>query len=187
MNRLRDAGRPGRFCAMGYVGGRTLRARAAAALLAATLAACRGAPEVSDTGYVGSWEREIRGGRSVISLWEAEGELRLRWNKTPDPEFASAGTFSTVRCGTSGPCTEFAGQAPVYEYTFRTFRREGQDDLFVECVGEPAAPGVSRLQYVDRLELQPGGLELWSYMVELNGAPRESLPIKHRKVSNDPF
>lgn len=151
---------------------------------------CGPAPP-SDTGFQGAWTREYSsvehdpaapGGRSTIALWEDPGGIRFRWNQV------TADGSVTVRCPADGPCEAWAGEHKVYEYRFRTFRREETPQhLFVECTGTPLGPEQPALHYISRIELLPGALELQVFQVERDGVMLEgTAPLVFSKLSDDP-
>jgi hypothetical protein len=153
-------------------------ARRAWAVACLALSACGPAP--TDTGFSGSWQR-AGDPRSTISLREAEDGFRFRWSlRTED---------RSVVCAEDGACEEFRGAEKVYRHRFRLFRRDGSPDLYLECTQEPLQPQWKAVRYVDRLALQTGGLELWSYTIEMDGAAVEPPrgPLRFVKVSDEPF
>jgi hypothetical protein len=156
---------------------RQVGAGAAVTVATLVLGACGGV--VSDTGFIGSWRR-TDGVASSISLSRGPDGYHLRWSRRDGPV--------SVRCDVPDVCAAFSGGTKLFEYRFRVFEREGSPDLFVECKGEGAAPAPP-LSYVDRLVLQPGGLELWSYTIERDGAPLDAPedPIRFAKTADKPF
>ena len=151
-------------------------------LVAATGLHCRG-KTISDTGFTGRWERSAGQSRSVVSIWEDDGSLHYCWSKWTAGE-------QSVRCTGPGESVVRSEGERVYRYTFRV--RDGGADpeapLTVEVLGQPLAGRSTPIQWVDRLELQSGGLELWSYQIELNGRPRPNPagPYKFVKVDDRP-
>lgn len=152
--------------------------RAVPIVLAVAAGAC--GPRVSDTGYVGLWQREAQTGPSRIAIWRVGDEYR----------FASIveGKDRKVDCDEHGDCDEIVDGQLIYRWHYRAFLGDGDDTLYVECRGEPAIEGNTPLTYVDRLELQPGGLELHSFTVQRNRfkLPRPGGPYVFVKVSDRP-
>jgi hypothetical protein len=149
--------------------------------VAVLLSASCGSQGVSDTGYQGTWQRGSEEGvRSVISIAKLDQGYRFAWNK-----FLADGTHY-VRCGRRGPCVQYLNGKPVYEFRFSVSTREGSQSLFVECQGTPLIEEFAELQYLDQLELQPGGLELWSVTLERDGKTleRPEGPYKFAKTSD---
>jgi len=146
-------------------------------LVVAISGAC--SPRIADTGFTGAWERPLNGGYSSLAIREADDGYHVRWNKIDGNQ--------TVRCDEDGSCEEFVGEEKVYEWRFRAFSRPDSPDLFVEVTGVPIGDRTP-MRYTDRLVLQPGGRELWSYQIEENGVERDppGNPLKFHKVSNDP-
>lgn len=166
---------------------RKKRAEARACLLVAVLlvsglsldTGCGTAPD--DTGFVGTWERRLPGGYSSLSIRQEDAGYVVRWSKLNGAE--------SVRCDEQGRCEEFVGETKVCDWQFQAFVRPDSDDLFVEVVGTPLDPATPALRYVDRLRLESGGIELWSYSVSENGADLdpEQGPRVFKKVSDRPL
>lgn len=152
-----------------------------AGLLLATLGLHCGGPRVSDTGFSGRWERRVGQSRSVVAIWDEDGALAYCWTKWTSGE-------KTVRCtGPGSSEVRFRGET-IYRYTFRVREEAAQDQLTVDVTGEPLVDSTTPIRWVDRLILRPGGLELWSYQVELNGRPRATPagPYRFVKISDRP-
>ncbi len=147
-------------------------------VLAVALAACDGG--LSDTGFEGTWERMLPSGVSMLSLRAVDDGYQVWWSKIDGVQ--------TVRCDEQGNCEEFVGDRKVYGWTFRAFTRPESEHLFVEVTGHPVDDTTQPVSYLDRLELQPGGQELWSYQVEENGVTKDPPggPLKFRKVADEP-
>jgi hypothetical protein len=136
--------------------------------------------QTSNTGFTGTWERPLEDGYSRLSIRQTESGYFVRWSKSqPD---------HTVRCDDQGNCDELFLGKKVYEWQFRASTRPDSDDLFLEVLGKPADGAGHPMTYVDRLELQPGGNEIWSYQLEQNGIVRDppSKPRKLLRVPNEP-
>jgi len=160
----------------------TCAARAVVTILAASLvvlAGCGSGPH--DTGFVGTWERRLPGGFSSLSIREEAGGYAVRWSKLDGAQ--------TVRCDERGRCEEFVGETKVYEWRFQPFLRPDSEDLFLEVVGSPLDDTTPSLRYVDRLQIQDGGLELWSYQVSENGVDHDPPkgPRVFEKTSDQPL
>jgi hypothetical protein len=137
-------------------------------------------PGVTDTGYSGTWQR-LAGSPSSISLREGAEGWEFRWS--------ARDAARTIVCTAAGLCDEVRDGKKVYLYRFRVF--EGADDggLHIECTGEPVDSEMVPMRYVDRLVVQPGGMELWSYMIEMNGEKLDEPrgPVRFSKTSDVPF
>ena len=137
--------------------------------------------QMGDTGFTGTWERRLTGGYSSLSIHEAEDGYQVSWSKIDGKQ--------TVRCDDEGNCEEFVGEEKVYEWRFRAFSLPDSGDLFLEVTGSPIDEQASPLSYKDRLVLQPGGLELFSYQIEENGVEKDpsATPVVFRKISDRPL
>jgi len=153
-------------------------------LVAAALAcACTARPSVSDTGFVGTWARSgaIGGYRSIVSILKDGDRWLFRWKLDTED-----GTWK-VRCDWSGRCEEFVDEKRIGTYTFHVREEPGQDFLSVDCVREDLREGRNGYHYRDELVLNPGGLSVTTYTLELNGTlyPRESArKLTLEKISN---
>lgn len=152
-------------------------------LLAASIFASGCGPEpVSDTGYVGTWER-VAGPASRISLRREGDGYSFRWSLKHGDR--------AVRCEdrASAVCGEYNKGDKIYEWSFRVRQPEGSKELLIERDGKPVEGRGTPLHEVDRLELQPGGLELTATTIERNHEPLQaaSTPYRFRKVSDKPF
>lgn len=135
---------------------------------------------VTDTGYSGTWQR-MAGSPSSISLRQGAEGWEFRWS--------ARDAARTIVCESAGVCDELRDGKKVYRYNFRVFE-DGQDrGLHVECTGEPVDSEMMPMRYIDRLVVQPGGLELWSYMIELNAEKLDEPrgPVRFAKTSDVPF
>ncbi len=156
--------------------------RGALVLLTAILAACSPEGRVSDTGFIGKWQRQIGNSESTFALWQEGDGYGFCWTQPPSE------LGREVLCVATGHSEERVRGQKVYEYRFEVRPEQGSDHLLVSVQGTPINPLSTPIQWVDRLVLQPGGLELWVYQIELNGQPRPnpSEPYKFTKVSDDP-
>ena len=104
----------------------------------------------------------------------------MRWTKVDGDQ--------TVRCDDSGRCEEFVAGTKVCDWRFELSARPDSQALFLEVVGTPLDDTKPALGYVDRLELQRGGLELWSYQISENGVDKDPPlgPRMFRKISDEP-
>ena len=59
----------------------------------------------------------------------------------------------------------------VFEHRFRLFRKEGDEAIFKEGTITSVPDDGRPIRYLDRLEVQPGGLEIWSNLIEVGGKP----------------
>jgi len=133
----------------------------------------------TDTGFIGTWEREFQGTNSRLILWEEGQEIRFRWNLMAEDGMA------IVTCDEGETCLEKMGDEIMYEYEFKVSRREGSEDLFVSCKGTPTDSDKPLVDYTDMIEVVAGGMELHSWKVELNGKPISySQPLVFKKVSD---
>jgi uncharacterized membrane protein len=135
---------------------------------------------VSDTGYFGTWER-LGEQPSRISLRRDGDGYRFRWSLDDGPQ--------SVHCDDHGVCTEFFQGDRLYEWSFRAYREAGSEELRLERVRKSLDEDAAPLQEVDRLVVQPGGLELRAFTIERN---HEKLPhsggfYAYFKRSDRPF
>jgi len=150
-------------------------------LLACLLVAACAGPPVTDTGFSGRWERRVGQSRSVVSIWDEDGVLEYCWTKwTADGK--------SVHCVGPGSSEVRIQGETIYRYTFRVRGEVAEGQLTVEVTGEPLVDRTTPIRWVDRVVLRPGGLELWSYQIELNGRPRATPagPYKFVKISDRP-
>jgi hypothetical protein len=136
---------------------------------------------VSNTGFVGTWQR-ASGAESKFSLRPTEAGLVWNWSMDIGAR--------KVRCDGAGSCEEFQGEKKIYDYHFQVEEREeAPGSIFVRCDAMPATPESVELHYVDRLDLQPDGLSIGSYMVEMNGEPlaEPKGPVVFNKISDVPL
>jgi len=143
---------------------------------------CGCGPEISDIGYVGTWQRPLGEAYSRIGIWEGEdGEFHFAFRK-------EAGEVS-VRCHEEDLCSEYYEGQHIYDWGFDASMHEESGQLVVRVDGVPRDGRSTPLTYTDRIELRPGGLELWSWKIEQNGQKldKPTGPLQFAKVSNDPF
>ena len=138
------------------------------------------ADEITDTGFVGTWKRELAGGYTMLAIDKTENDYRVRWSKIDKLE--------TTSCDDAGICETYLGDRKVYEWRIRAFSRPPSEDLFVELVGIPLDEATAGVRYTDRLVLERGGLELLSYPAGEDGDTREPAlkPLRFKKISDDP-
>lgn len=132
-------------------------------LVIALLGACSRTPEVSDTGYVGTWSRGNDRITSVISIRQDGGRYRFRWERH------AADGKSRVTCDWDGRCEEFVNDAKTSEYRFTTWTDPDGGQLVVRCDGVVLAPSERETFYVDMLELSEDGLTLIARTIERDG------------------
>jgi len=151
----------------------------AAILLA--LASCAWQPEVSNTGYVGTWVRGNPHTRSALAIVKDGDAYRVRWSvRTDDGKW-------TVTCDWDGRCEEFREGQKVATFAFRPYMENGL--LMLRTTRTPVVAG-DRQEYsdVDQLVVDPSGKRLWSYTIERNGTkfkPREGPYRWLEKVSDE--
>jgi hypothetical protein len=158
---------------------RSLRALACVAML--SLASCWWQPEVSNTGYVGTWVRGNAHTRSSLAIMKEGETYRVRWTlKTDDGKW-------NVTCDWNGRCEEYKVGKKVATFTFQPYVENGL--LMLRTTRMPLLPGdPQKYSDLDQLVVEPSGTTLWSYTVERNGTkykPREGPYRWLKKVSND--
>ncbi len=138
------------------------------------ICACTRAP--AGTGHIGVWRRTFGNGRSEVTFWRGpDGAYRFRANRW-DQDGKHA-----LRCGSEGPCLEYDGAEPSFEYHYRVFERPGQDGLFVECDGRPHGQStMTPLQQIEWFTLEPGGRSLEVRLVEQNHVPHDAATVRAR-------
>ena len=148
----------------------------------AVAGAC-GGPPPTDTGFVGSWERQGGRASSTISIREENGSYVFRWSLQDGPR--------RVRCDRAGICGEWDGTMKTYRYEFRTRLEEGGQALLVERIGTPIVENLTPLTLLDRLTVEPGGLALRSRTLEINqesvGNGEGGPSYYYRKLADEPF
>lgn len=154
-------------------------------LAAAVTLACSGAPELSDTGYVGIWSRgsDDRAVSTIAIVRDGEA-YRFKWNVD------TADGSRSVRCGWDGRCEETVDGAKTIDYTFRTWTDPETGHLFVECRGRGVRPERDvQIHYVSELMVDDGGLSLLAHERERDGKshPEEVSRLRvFEKRSNEP-
>ena len=123
-------------------------------------------PTLSDTGYVGTWERRGPKAASKVELFHDGKQYRFRWTMTTDDRSAE------VRCNWDGECDEFVGGKKVIAHRFKLWTDEESGELMIECHSEGITPG-NNVHYIDRLLVEPGGKTLVAYTIETNGTTYE--------------
>ncbi len=132
--------------------------------LVTALSGCTVRPQISNTGFTGTWARS--GGmdtfHSQVSIIQDGGRYLFRWRLD-----SNDGTWH-VRCGWDGKCEEFLDGAKVADYAFDV-RERPEGGLTIECTRVPVRKEVKGYHYTDVLEVDLSGKSLVSYTVELNG------------------
>ncbi len=123
--------------------------RIAVALAAAALVAC--APEVSDTGYAGTWSRGNEIVRSTLAIVESGSGYLVRWTLT------STDGGREVRCDWDGRCEQFSGGELSAEFQLAPTVDPGSGNLFIEGRGTLYTPeGEQEFHFRDELFVRPG-------------------------------
>jgi hypothetical protein len=154
-----------------------MRSAAGAVLLVVAAAACGGP---SDTGFTGRWSRSD--GDTTVAIWREGDAWRFCWS-TP-----ARGEGPVTRCGAGGTTEMHENGQKTSEYAADARADADPRVLIVRVEGRPVDPDLTPIRWVDRLELQPGGLHILSYKTELNGVPRNppTGPMRLTKVADDP-
>ncbi len=159
----------------------TVRTVLPALLIVGTLGwtGCAGPPP-TDTGIVGSWQRIDRP-RSTISISRDEGGLHFR-------QHYKKGQMS-VRCKEPDVCSEYVGGNAIYMYRYAFTEDVETQEIFLRREGIPVDEKSTPLTEVDRLTVQPGGLELHASTIARNGETleRPTGPYRYKKTSDRPF
>lgn len=159
-----------------------MSARGATLLLAAigALATAACSNSVSDTGYVGSWQRDTLGGVSVVSLRETADGWGVSWHLEADDH--------QVRCDAEGVCDETVAGEIIYRWRLSAERVPGEASLRLTRAGEAVREGTTPLTEVLRLDLAQDGLSLTAWVESRNGEPlpRPAGPYDYVKISDDP-
>jgi hypothetical protein len=128
-----------------------------------TAVACSLRPQVSDTGYTGTWSRGNARNVSIVAIVKAGDRHLFRWSKH---SFESA---YDITCGWDGRCEEVLFGKKVATYDFSTRNDPTTGHLLVECNERRLEPLKNDSHYVDELVVEPGGKVLWSYTIERDG------------------
>lgn len=152
-------------------------------VLGLLLAAAGCSQPVSNTGHLGTWEREITEGRfSRIAFWEEDGKTLFCWSSR------GKNTGEQVRCAPGGISETVVRREVIYEYRFIVRPGESEDELFVHVEGIPRDPKNTPINWTDRFVVQPGGLEMLSYKVSLNGREQGGRkPLYFSKIADAPI
>jgi len=145
-----------------------IRAGVSLAILSLLLSTACG-PRVSDTGYVGSWNREGIGLVTTISIVSQGDGYLFRWGRESDDGRVH------VRCNWAGECSETIDGETAATYQMRTWVEEESSLLRVECRGRRWA-GSERevdVHYVDELLVRRDGLRLVSRAIAKDGVEFE--------------
>jgi len=144
-------------------------------------------PEVSDTGYEGTWQRGNERIKSRVSIVEVDGRYLFRYAK-----FSADGRVR-VNCTWEGECEESSDGEVVARYKFETSLNEQAGRLRVECTGRIEGQNPMDVHYVDELVVIKKGLQLRSFTIlDINGAyefgngPRVDLPKLSDHVTDPP-
>ncbi len=134
----------------------------------------------TDTGIVGSWQRVDRP-RSTISISRDEEGLHFRQHYKKGP--------MSVRCKQVDVCSEYVRGTEIYVYRYSFTESEETGEVLLRREGIPVDERSTPLTEVDRLTVQPGGLELHASTIERNGQTlqRPSGPYRFKKTSDHPF
>jgi len=115
-------------------------------------------PEISDTGYTGTWSRKGLNQETTISIVKVDDEYLFRWGReSPDGELK-------VRCTWDGDCVETFNGEQRATYKMRTWTEGKKDRLRVECRGTFKDPNLGQIpvHYVDELIVRDNGIRLIS-------------------------
>jgi hypothetical protein len=117
------------------------------------LSGCSGGlpDEISNTGYVGTWQRGSDFVQSTFSIVEIDGSYAVRWEKR------SADGKAHVDCDWQGRCEEFVDGSRTSEYAFRVWVDEESGRLRVGCRGRVYGATPAEFDYVDELILRDDG------------------------------
>ena len=134
----------------------------------------------TDTGFVGTWQRLDEPTSTIAIRRSATGHVFAWRLDKGDRRVDDEG---------EGRCTEYLDGAKVSEYVFRVEAEEGSSHLLLRIEATAFGPEGEDLTATDRLEVRPGGLELWAYTITSNGETLETPigPYKYSKVSDEPF
>ncbi len=159
----------------------TGRSVALTLMIASTLgwSGCAG-PPTTDTGLIGSWQRVDRP-RSTISISRDEGGLHFRQHYTKGPV--------SVRCKEADVCSEYLRGTEMYVYRYSFTEAEQTREVLLRREGIPVDGRSTPLTEVDRLTVEPGGLELHASTIERNGQTLQppTGPYRYKKTSDLPF
>jgi hypothetical protein len=136
----------------------------------------------TDSGFNGTWVRTARGkDRSIVAIWQDDGRYRFAVNR-----YNVEGAHH-LRCTPEGDCAYFDGHAPYYALEFAVRADTDDEAIYVDCRGDPFdGKRGTPIRWVERITLEPGGLELRVQRVELNGEALESIPRLFTKQSDAP-
>ncbi len=125
--------------------------------------ACSVRPEITDTGFVGTWARSgiIGNYRSSVAILREGDRYLFRWRLDSED-----GKWR-VRCGWDGKCDEFLDGKKIGAYTFLVQQEPGKDFLSVDCTRTALREGDRSYHYIDELVLDPGGKSITSYTLRL--------------------
>ncbi|HEX5045420.1 MAG TPA: hypothetical protein VFV75_21190 [Candidatus Polarisedimenticolaceae bacterium] len=130
-------------------------------LIGAAVLGC--GPQISDTGYTGTWARGSERSRSTIAIHREGDRYLFRWKvDSPDGKWR-------VRCDWNGQCEEQVEGEKTSEYRFTTRTDPATGHLLVQCTGRVTKPKQLDISYLDELVVEPGGRVLWSYTLQRGG------------------
>lgn len=142
-----------------------MRLAALVALASIAALACEPGARISDTGYVGTWERGNDKVRSRVAIRKDGAAYRFRWTQS------NADASWTVACDWEGECTEHLDGAKIAAFRFQTSIDPESGHLLVDVLRSETSGGKGDYADRDELVLEPGGLKLWSYTVQHDGQP----------------
>lgn len=145
------------------------RSSAALALVACLLSpACLREPfAVSDTGYVGTWQRGNDRATSTLAVVRDGDGYRVRWTKTSrEPD----GTEKLkVRCDWDGSCVETLNGRQIATHRFRPYVDAKTGRLMIETREVRTEPERMEIVYLDEFVVEQDGRVLGSYTIERGG------------------
>jgi len=149
----------------------TGNARALILILFGLLALAGCEPQISNTGYTGTWSRDELNGSSIVAIVARGDSYLFRWGRQSDD-----GRLR-VRCDWDGNCEEHYDGEQVAGYHFRSWIEEATGHLRVECRGEIFGESAEEVHYIDELVVRDEGLRLVSRNIEDRG---KRFPPKQR-------
>jgi len=152
-------------------------------VVAAALSGCSSAPQISDTGYVGTWGRGNERVRSTIAIVKDGERYRFRWTAAVEDDSWK------VKCGWDGNCQEFVNDDQVATYVIESLLDPESGRLHVKSTrtGSEKSPPLTNVD-LDELVVEFGGKVLRSYVIQRNNdhyAPGEGSTRYFDKVSDD--
>ena len=131
--------------------------------VAVALAGCSSAPQISDTGYVGTWGRGNERSRSTIAIVKVGEGYRFRWIA------ASENEKWKVICDWEGNCKELLKDEQVATYLIEPSLDPASGRLHVKTTrtGSKTSPPIHNVD-LDELVVESGGKVLRSYIIQRN-------------------